>query len=437
MAVITARIRGLLAVVTAGFALSANADTLLVVGAVPVSSGDASAVSELQALGQTVSVIQDASSTTTSANGKALVVISDSVAPGNVGDKFNQVSASVIAFEPGVYDNLGMTGPISGTDFGRSSDQTDLRMSGTHPLTAGFAGVITVGSSAAKFSWGKPGAAAVIAATLKNNSSRPTIFAYEAGASLANGTFAPARRVAIHLNTGATDVWNANGRALFGAAVNWALGGGPTVIVTRILPLGDSITKGKTGHWSYRRDLEAALLGASCSFDFIGKQSGPNSGPGTALVDRNHEGHSGFRSDEILAKLNWWLNGNAPDWALVHVGTNDVLQGTSIAAARTNTSGIIDKLRNANPNVGILLAQVIPNLPGNEAAVVALNDELVSLAAQKDTQASPVIVVDHYSGYSTFTDNYDQIHPNDDGEAIMAQRWFDALLPRIAASCGQ
>jgi len=94
-------------------------------------------------------------------------------------------------------------------------------------------------------------------------------------------------------------------------------------------------------------------------------------------------------------------------------------------------------LRGSNPNVGILLAQVIPNLPANEAAVVALNDEIASLAAQKDLPASPVILVDHYSGYSSFDDNYDQIHPNDAGEAIMAQRWFDALLPRIASSCGQ
>jgi acyl-CoA thioesterase-1 len=431
------RIQGFLAAVLAGFALSATADTLLIVGAVPISSGDAQVVSELQALGQPVTVILDASSTTASANGRALVVISNSVAPGKVGNKFNQVAAPVIAFEPGVYDNLGLTGPVSGTDFGGKSDQSQIRMSGTHPLTAGLSGLVTVGTSPAKFSWGKPGASAVIAATLKSTSARATIFGYEAGASLANGTSAPARRIAIHLNDGATDAWNANGRTLFGAAVNWALGGGPSITVARILPLGDSITKGKNGHWSYRRDLELALQGADCSFDFIGKQSGPSSGPGTALVDRNHEGHSGFRTDEILASLSWWLNGNVPDWALVHIGTNDVLQGTSIAAARANVSGIIDKLRNANPNVGILLAQVIPNLPGNESAVVTLNDELASLAAQKNSQASPVILVDHYSGYSTFTHNYDQIHPNDAGEGFMAQRWFEALYPRIAESCGQ
>ena len=62
---------------------------------------------------------------------------------------------------------------------------------------------------------------------------------------------------------------------------------------------------------------------------------------------------------------------------------------------------------------------------------------MVEGLAQKNTPASPVIVVDQYSGYSSFDDNYDQIHPNDAGEAIMATRRFDALLPRIQGSCGQ
>ncbi|MGH8222300.1 MAG: SGNH/GDSL hydrolase family protein [Woeseiaceae bacterium] len=428
--------RKFFAVVTSGFALSAGADSLLVVGEIPVSSGDATTLSQLQQLGHAVTVVKDSASTAASANGKDLVIISESVAPGKVSNKFNQVSVPVIVYEPWLYDNLGLTGAVARTDYGRAQNQTKLRMTGTHPLTGGLSGIVTVGSAASAFSWGKPGAAAVVAATLRNNTARPTIFAYEAGALLANGTTAPARRVAVHPNTGTFEAWNVNGQKLFSAAVQWARTD-PLVAVTRILPLGDSITRGKTSHWSYRRNMEAALAGANCSFDLVGSQYGPASGPGSALLDRDHEGHSGFRTDEILAGLSKWLPANEPDWALIHIGTNDVLQSTSIAAARINISSMIDKLRDANPNVGILLAQVIPNRPENEAAVVALNDAIAALAAEKDMPSvSPVIVVDHYSGYSTFTHNYDQIHPNDLGEAMMAERWFQALLPRIADFCG-
>jgi acyl-CoA thioesterase-1 len=132
-----------------------------------------------------------------------------------------------------------------------------------------------------------------------------------------------------------------------------------------------------------------------------------------------------------------WLRNNAPDWALVHVGTNDVLQHTSIAAARANISGIVDELRDANPHVGILLAQIIPNSAENEAAVVDLNDGIASLAAQKNTAASPVIAVNHYAGFNASSQTHDGIHPNDSGEAFMAQRWAEALMPRIVNSCGQ
>lgn len=430
--------RKFFAVIASCFALSAGADTLLIVGAIPVSSGDATTISRLELLGHAVTVVKDSASTAASANGKDLVIISESVAHGKVSNKFNQVSVPVIVYEPWLYDNLGLTGAGARTDYGRAQNQTKLRMTGTHPLTGGLTGIVTVGSSASSFSWGKPGAAAVVAATLRNNTTRPTIFAYEAGALLANGTPAPARRVAIHPNTGTTDTWTANGQNLFSTAVQWARNGlPPPAANTRILPLGDSITQGNNDHWSYRRNLEAALTGANCSFDMVGSRFGPASGPGPAMTDRDHEGHSGYRSKQILDGLSQWLPGNEHDWALVHIGTNDVLQGVGFNTSRNNISGIIDALRNANPNVGILLAQVIPNRPENEAAVAALNDAIVSLAAEKNMPSvSPVIVVDHYSGFSTFTHNYDQVHPNDAGEALMAERWLQALLPRIADSCG-
>jgi acyl-CoA thioesterase-1 len=435
---ITVKVARAAAVLAASLAFGANADTLFVAGAVPVSTGDAAAINQLEALGEVVTVVKDSASTTGHASGMDLVVISDSVAPGKVNNKFTQVAVPVLVFEPYLYDNLGMTGPDAGTDFGRSI-QDSLRMSGTHPLTAGLAGVVIVSTTPVKFSWGKPGAAAIVAATLKNNTSRPTIFAYRAGDLLASGTTAPSRRVALYLNAGATDSWNAKGRSLFATAAQWARDGTvpPPPEAVRILPLGDSITRGRIGHWSYRRDLEAALTDAGCSFNFVGTENGPSSGPGAPLMDRDNEGHSGLRTDQIRNRMSNWLPGNEHDWALIHVGTNDVLQGTSISAARTEISKIIDKLRGANPNVGILLAQVIPNLPENEAAVAALNDAIASLGAQKDTPASPVIVVDQYSGYSSVTQNYDQIHPNDAGEAMMAERWFADLHPRIAAFCQQ
>jgi acyl-CoA thioesterase-1 len=46
----------------------------------------------------------------------------------------------------------------------------------------------------------------------------------------------------------------------------------------------------------------------------------------------------------------------------------------------------------------------------------------------QDTEESPVILVDQYTGFNAATDTYDGIHPNARGEAKMAQKWFDAIL---------
>jgi len=429
--------RKLLAVVASLGAFPAGAATLLVVGQVPASGPDATIVNRLQQLGETVTVVKDSASTAADAAGKDLVVISETILPGNVGNRFNLVAVPMIVYEASLYDNLGLTGTAASTDFGRKENQTQLHMTGSHFLTAGLTGNVIVGDAPASFSWGKPAPAAIVAATLRNDTTRATIFAYDEGAMLANGTTSPARRVAFYPNMGAISAWNGNGGKLFNAAVQWARGD-PAALVKRILPLGDSITRGKNGHWTYRRDLEAALNDSGCSFDFVGRRFGPDTGPGEPLQDRDNEGHPGFRTDEILAKLALWLPGNVPDWALIHIGTNDVLQGTGIEAAKTNIGGMINTLRNFNPHVGVLLAQIIPNYPANEAAVNNLNDEIALLAAQKDQPGvSPVIVVNMYAGYSASTNNYDQVHPNNSGEAIMAQRWFEALHPQISGSCSQ
>ena len=420
-------------------ATTAHADTLFVAGTVPVTSGDAAAISQLEQLGETVTIVEDSASTAASAAGMDLVVISDSVTPASVGNKFKLVAVPVLSFEPSLYDNLGMTGLELGVDFGRSGSQDRLRISGANALTAGLTGVVTVTTAPASFSWGKPTAAAMVGATHRTNTSRPMIFGYDRGDQLANGNSAPARRVGFFLNTGATDSWNANGRALFRAAARWALDdvAPPPGSTVRILPLGDSITRGRIGHWSYRRDLEALLIGSGCSFNFVGSESSPSSGPGEPLNDRDNEGHSSLRTDQIRARLHNWLPGNDHDWALIHAGTNDTLEGTSITAARTNLSQIIDQLRGVNPNVGILLAQIIPNFPENEFAVTQLNDEIADLAADKTLPGSPVIAVDMYSGYDASVHNYDGIHPNDAGESRLAQRWFNALHPRISNFCTQ
>ena len=77
----------------------------------------------------------------------------------------------------------------------------------------------------------------------------------------------------------------------------------------KILPLGDSITDGFNIPGGYRIDLWNSFKVQNLSVDFVGSLSnGPNS-----LGDKDHEGHSGWRIDEIANSINGWLNAQQPD----------------------------------------------------------------------------------------------------------------------------
>jgi len=208
--------------------------------------------------------------------------------------------------------------------------------------------------------------------------------------------------------------------------------------VPNIMPLGDSITEASTGHASYRYWLWKSLADAGYTVNFVGSEAGVADGP--ALYpgfDQDHEGHSGWRADDIQDKLesgDWKsfasLPQNTPDIVLLHIGSNDVEEGRSDTSTRDEISNIIDDLRAVNPNVTILLAKLIPE---TDTPMSGLNDLLPGLVSQKDTDDSRVILVDQSSGFDPVSDTYDGIHPDESGEKKMAAKWLTAMTPFLPA----
>lgn len=193
----------------------------------------------------------------------------------------------------------------------------------------------------------------------------------------------------------------------------------------RIMPLGDSITQADTERNSYRRPLWQKLQAADFdTVDFVGSQTenegGANPNPD---FDLDHEGHSGFRTDQILLQLDDWIDEAQPDVALIHLGTNDILQGQSAESTIEELSQVIDTFRADNPNITIFLAQIIPTALNNDELEL-LNQQIPLLAAEKDQENSPVIVVDQFSGFDLEDDTYDSIHPNSEGENKLAEQWL-------------
>jgi lysophospholipase L1-like esterase len=197
------------------------------------------------------------------------------------------------------------------------------------------------------------------------------------------------------------------------------------------MPLGDSITESSKGRNSYRYYLWHLLIDNGFHVDFVGSQRGVGGGPpANSDFDMDHEGHAGWRADEILNHIHDWATAASPDVVLLHIGTNDVCQRQSVPSTVSDISGIIDVLRTVNPRIRILLAQLINS---SNCPPAALDARLPALVADKNSQVSPIVLVDQFSGFDPATMTYDGTHPNAAGDSRMADRWFEQLAPVLDA----
>jgi hypothetical protein len=195
---------------------------LFVAASTTLNTSETALKTRLTNLGFTVTVIVGKNATTTSSNGKALVVISSTVLPTDVNTKFKNSPVPVVDWESDIFDDLGMTGSISGTDFGTATTQTQLSIiNASHPLAAGLSGTQTVVTTASSFTWGKPNANAIKIATLTSDATKIVIFGYEKDATMP-GLDAPARRVGFFVSDTTGVNLNSGGNSLFDAAIKWA-----------------------------------------------------------------------------------------------------------------------------------------------------------------------------------------------------------------------
>ncbi|MFE9690400.1 SGNH/GDSL hydrolase family protein [Micromonospora sp. NPDC005806] len=205
----------------------------------------------------------------------------------------------------------------------------------------------------------------------------------------------------------------------------------PTTPV-RVMPLGDSIT-GQPGCW--RSVLWNRLQSTGYpDVDFVGTL-GPQ---GCALPhDRDNEGHGGYLVTDVANQnlLPGWLAATQPDVVLMHFGTNDLRRNIAPVTILAAYSKLVDQMRASNPATTVLVAKIIPMNPSScrecGRRVVALNSAIDGWAAGKTTAASPVVVVDQWTGFDTATDTYDGMHPNAAGDQKMSDRWYPALTAAL------
>ncbi|MFI6345991.1 SGNH/GDSL hydrolase family protein [Streptomyces sp. NPDC050560] len=189
----------------------------------------------------------------------------------------------------------------------------------------------------------------------------------------------------------------------------------------RIMPLGDSLTDGFTPYpGGYRVVLWQLLAADGTAVDFVGSLA---NGP-AELGDHDHEGHSGWRIDQLDTGIDAWLTATAPHTVLLLIGTNDLNQNHDVPHAPARLSALIDRIRARRPDAEIFVATVPPQENATQQArVVAYNAAIPGVVAGKDNR---VHLVPMYDALTT-ADLADGIHPTRAGYGKMAAVWHDAL----------
>jgi len=206
-----------------------------------------------------------------------------------------------------------------------------------------------------------------------------------------------------------------------------------------IMPVGGSITAGRSSATCYRRYLDGMLRRAGHRVDFVGSRSRHNNRvePDSYQFDYDHEGHWQKNSGWIADHVEALAATQVPDVAVLHMGTEDLRKVTGpiqsvIEKTVANIGRTIGALRAKNGSVKIVLAQIIPtrspDIAHPDTAVQALNRAIAKLAAATSTKTSPVVLVDQYSGFDPDSGlGEDGVLPNAAGARKMAERFFTGI----------
>ena len=197
----------------------------------------------------------------------------------------------------------------------------------------------------------------------------------------------------------------------------------------KIMPLGDSITYGviqsdrNTESGGYRTGLWHKFAADGLKVNFVGTLS---NGP-ASLGDKNHEGHRGFKINDIAASVNKWLDVKQPNIILLTIGTNDMRWAGGLKTAPKRLSALVDQITDQLPNAQLLVASIPPISRVNNQRTVAFNSSIPNIVNSKVAQGKKVSFV-NLASQLTRKDLADGIHPTVDGYRKIAEAWHDPIL---------
>lgn len=213
-----------------------------------------------------------------------------------------------------------------------------------------------------------------------------------------------------------------------------AVDAAPAPEPTRILLLGDSVTHGSSGDWTWRYRLWQHLQRVGAPVDFVGPDDGVASYDGAPAVyadpdfDTDHAALWGRWASQGEAMVADLVTDHRPDVLVVNLGVNDLIWGTAPWVVEWQLADLVRNAKEVAPDVDVIIGEVTQTWMTFDGTPKAhtLNAALPDLAARLSTPASRVRVARTADGYVE-ADTYDSSHPAASGEMKIAAAVADAL----------
>jgi acyl-CoA thioesterase-1 len=193
----------------------------------------------------------------------------------------------------------------------------------------------------------------------------------------------------------------------------------------KVTAFGDSITRGF---------LELQRRG---SFDLITSNNYPNIlqgrlkslDPAWIVVNR---GVGGELTSEGLGRIRSTLNIDKPGFVLILEGTNDASRCENSGRTAANLRGMV-QIAKSNKSIPII-GTIPPNFRTNNCPDVFLqevNNQIHEFAPAENVTVAEIHLGMNNRAYFGVTPNRDPLHPNEQGYAVMADIWYQAIAQTV------
>ncbi len=206
----------------------------------------------------------------------------------------------------------------------------------------------------------------------------------------------------------------------------------------KIMVVGDSISHGHSGDYTWRYRLWQHLTTNNTAVDFVGpKQTVYDENNANSLAyidpnfDRDHDATWGRTLINEKSTIASEVTASDPDVLLAFMGTNDLVWwGETGEQVATDLSTFVANACAAKPSLKIVVTKVTPLGDKSDdfnARWADYNNRIPMVAAAATNCTQPLVVADPTTGFTPATDTYDNAHPTPSGEYKIAAGFANAL----------